>query len=72
MLLSFECQRGIIMPRIFLAIYLLVAVVLAGMAVTALLSMNMFDGAQLLYASLGAALVALPISRVDAKKVTAV
>ena len=60
------------MPRIFLAIYLLVAVVLAGMAVTALLSMNMFDGSMMLYGAIAAAIIALPISWVVARKVTAV
>jgi len=59
------------MGKLFGPVYILVATVLAGVAITALLSMGRFEAMQLVYAAIGGALVAIPASLYLSRKLAA-
>lgn len=57
------------MVRLAAMVYVLAATVLAGVAVTALLTMNMMERWQIASAAIGGALVALPVAWIVGKQI---
>jgi hypothetical protein len=57
------------MFRLAAMVYVLAATVLAGVAVTALLSMKMMEGWQIASAAIGGAVVALPVAWIVGKQI---
>ncbi|MCC0065222.1 MAG: hypothetical protein H6895_14235 [Defluviimonas sp.] len=59
------------MTRLFFIIYTLAGTTLAGSAIIAVLSMNMFDLRSILIAAAAGALVALPVAWIVARRISA-
>ncbi|MFZ1680064.1 MAG: hypothetical protein WAT70_03505 [Rhizobiaceae bacterium] len=58
------------MGKLFWLVYIMVASALAGIAVTAILSLGRFDGMQIIYAAVAGAILAIPLTLFVARKIS--